>query len=249
MDHYHYFSQRLNRLGLSTEVVLASDLRSDAHGFYSSISKKAYQGLINLVIPFVWESNLNEFKELTKIWNSFSRSFYPNPTGGMLGTKELLCYLSTQADAGLAGRLAPFLLNAKMLHTFADVETLVETFHGVENIVLKPMKDYDTKGVYVQPDTGIVREVFENNRDQYMAQEFTSSVGISFLAPGLKETTTHSAIFRMYFIDKQKAGCQAYFIQDRFNGEYFTAPVIAVGMVPAESVVPADPQALESLPK
>ncbi len=221
--HYRYFSEQLNQLGLNTTIVQANELEVTPHGF--TTRGQEFQAIINLVIPFVWEGNPAEFEQLTHLWENHSDVFFPNPTGGMFGTKDLLSYLNDQRSEPNASRWSDFVLRAHMLSEFDTLESLLAVF-DLSEMVLKPLKDYDTKGVYVQPDMETLEHVFLHKKEGYMVQEFTDSLHVPFLLPSGEGAETHSVIFRMFFGSKEVIGYQGYFIRGEFNGEYYTGGVL-----------------------
>jgi hypothetical protein len=220
--HYRWFSEQLNKAGLDTTVVQANELVVNPKG--CTANGKEFRAVINLVIPFVWENNPIEFGRLTELWQCHSTPFFPNPTGGMFGTKDLLSYLSSHRGEPNAHLWSDFVLRAQLLTDFNTVEELTAPF-PLSGMVLKPLKDYDTKGVYVQPDRATVEQLFLERKNDYMVQEFTSSVEVPFRAPSDETVTSHSVIYRIFFASKRPFGYQGYFIHGKFNGEYYTAPV------------------------
>lgn len=221
--HYRYFSEQLNKYGLRTQVVQANELYNTPEGCRAN--GQAFGAFINLVIPFVWEDNLQEFEQLTKLWKQHPTVFFPNPTGGMFGTKDLLCYLNAQRNMPGAELWSDYVLPARLLSDFETVNALLAAYK-LEEMVLKPLKDYDTKGVCVQPDGATVETIFREKRDHYMVQEFTDSVRMPFELPDGETSETHSVILRMFVAEKQPIGYQAYYIHKAFNAEYYTAPVV-----------------------
>lgn len=220
--HYRFFSEQLNRAGFDTTVVQANELTVTPTG--CTANGKEFAAFISLVIPFVWEGNPDEFEPLTQLWQQHSPVFFPNPTGGMFGTKDLLNYLNNQRSEPNASDWTEFVLGARMLDEFPSPTALLRAYQPAQ-MVLKPLKDYDTKGVFVQPDRTTVEQVFAEKKDEYMVQEFTSSLEIPFQLPSGETARSHSVIFRIFFAEKQPIGYQGYFIHGAFNGDYYTAPV------------------------
>ena len=223
--HYRWFSEQLNAEGFDTTVVQANDLTMTPGG--CSANGREFGAVINLVIPFVWEGNPAEFGELTAFWQRHPDRCFPNPTGGLFGTKDLLAYLDGQRQDPGSPVWQDFVLRARMLSGFDTPEALLEQF-DLSELVLKPLKDYDTRGVYVQPDLATLEQVFLQRKHDYMVQEFTGSLNRSFLLPSGKQALTHSVIFRVFFASKQPIGYQGYFIHGEFNGDYYTAAVATV---------------------
>ena len=221
--HYRYFSEQLNQMGLDTTVVQANELSVTSSDCVAD--GKSFRGIINLVIPFVWEGNPSEFGQLTQLWKEHADVFFPNPTGGMFGTKDLLSYLNDQRSEPGAAKWSDFVLRAHMLDDFDTLESMLAVF-DLPEMVLKPLKDYDTKGVYVQPDLETLKHVFGHKKEGYMVQEFTDSLNLPFQLPSGEAAETHSAIFRMFFASKEIIGYQGYFIKGIFNGDYYTGAVM-----------------------
>lgn len=221
--HYHYFAQQLQEFGLDTEVVQACDVVPHANGCQANGT--IYQAMINLVIPFVWERNPEDFSQWTTVLHQHPRRIFPHPTGGMLGTKDVLRYLDSQRHRKDAAIWNSVVLKASMLHEFSNVKALYK-FLDPSQMVLKPLKDYDTKGVYIQPDRETIERLFFTRSSDYMVQEFTSSLQKPFELPKGETAKTHSVIYRVFFASKQPIGYQAYYIHGAFNGDYYTAPVI-----------------------
>lgn len=223
LAHYRYFSDELNAAGLETAIVHANRMTATAEGLVCD--GIVYQRVINLVIPFVWENNPTEFAELTSFWKQHPDRLFPNPTGGMFGTKDLLSWLDSCRGESNAHSWTDFVLRAHMLSEFADEDALLREYEP-SKMVLKPLKDYDTRGVYVRPDLWEIREAFESTEKRYMVQEFTDSLTVPFTLPDGREVISHSVIFRIFFASGKPFGYQGYFIHGAFNGEYYTAPVI-----------------------
>jgi hypothetical protein len=223
--HYRYFSDELNRLGLNTKVVPAREVTITAGG--CTWNNQEFGAFINLVIPFVWEGNQDAFQPLNALWEQHPDLFFPNPTGGMFGTKELLHYLDAQRHEPNSELWTDFVLRANMFSDFETVDELLNAYQPAE-MVLKPLKDYDTKGVYVQPDRALVEQLFAERKADYMVQEFTSSVQLPFENEKGERLLSHSLIYRIFFASKQPMAYQGYVIHGEFNGTYYSAPVIVV---------------------
>lgn len=221
--HYRYFAQQLQQHGLDVTVVQANELIPSSTG--CTAYGMQFDRMINLVIPFVWETNPDSFVHWTQVWEQHPERIFPNPTGGMYGTKDLLSYLDSQRHTPDSGKWSDFVLRAYMLRDFSSPEELLTTL-SPEQMVLKPLKDYDTKGVYVQPDTATIERIFRENQAGYMAQEFTDSIRVPVQLPNGETAETHSVIYRIYFARKQPIGYQAYYVLNAFNGDYYTAPVL-----------------------
>lgn len=221
--HYRYFAEQLCASGLEVEVVQACDI--EPHEIGCQANGVVYSGMINLVIPFVWERNPENFRNWTKVLAQHPNLVFPHPTGGMLGTKDVLRFLDSQRHREEATNWDAFVLKAKMLSEFASVDALYNYLNPAE-MVLKPLKDYDTKGVYVQPDTETIERLYFTRKDDYMVQQFTDSLAPSFQLPSGEVVQSHSVIYRVFFAKKQPIGYQAYFIHGAFNGDYYTAPVV-----------------------
>lgn len=221
--HYRYFAEQLRRAALDVEVVQACDI--EPHELGCQANGVVYTGMINLVIPFVWERNPDDFRNWTKVLEQHPDSIFPNPTGGMLGTKDVLRFLDSQRHRKNASDWDAFVLKAKMLSDFTTVEELYQ-YLSPNEMVLKPLKDYDTKGVYVQPDEETIERLFFTRRNDYMVQQFTESLSLPFNLPTGETAETHSVIYRVFFAKKQPIGYQAYYIHGTFNGDYYTAPVM-----------------------
>ena len=119
------------------------------------------------------------------------------------------------------------MLRANMFNDFESVDELLEAYQPDE-MVLKPLKDYDTKGVYVQPDIMLVKQLFAERKADYMVQEFTSSVQLPFENEKGERLLSHSLIYRIFFASKQPIAYQGYVVHGEFNGTYYSAPVIVV---------------------
>lgn len=222
LSHYQYFSEQLNLEGLDTTMIHANEILAERNG--CSWNGQFYNGVINLVIPFVWESNQHEFGELTKLLREHPECIFPSPTGGMLGTKDLLSYLSSKRDLENAEGWKKYVLLARQLGSFQNVEELF-AFLKPEQMVLKPFKDYGATGVHVKPDRELVEEIFATKKDEYMVQEFTDSVS-KIIHTELDETVIcHSIIYRVYFASKNPFGYQAYYLTGDLSGAYHSAPV------------------------
>ncbi len=223
--HYQYFSEQLNQEGLDTTVVYANEIVAHEDG--CSWNGTVFDGVINLVIPFVWESNQHEFKELTKLLQLQPDCIFPSPTGGMLGTKDLLNYLSSKRNEKGAEVWREKVLFAKSLNSFKTVAGLLEVLTP-EQIVLKPFKDYGAEGVYVQPNQELIEDVFKNKKNEYMVQEYTESVAKKIDTESDEIVECHSIIYRIFFASKKPFGYQAYYLTGDLSGAYHSAPVMVI---------------------
>lgn len=124
MPHYQYFSKELNQEGLDTTVIHASEILVEGNGI--RWNGELFDGVINLVIPFVWEQNQQEFGELSKLIRQYPDRIFPSPTGGMLGTKDLLSYLSSRREQAGAEIWKDNVLFAKNLSEFESIDDLFE---------------------------------------------------------------------------------------------------------------------------
>ncbi len=225
MSHYQYFSVQLNRAGLNTTVIHANEVIVEGNGI--RWEEQFFDGVINLVIPFVWEDNQNEFQELTKLLKQSPERIFPSPTGGMLGTKDLLSYLSSKRDKENAEIWKNYVLHAQQLSEFDSVYDLLNTLKS-EQMVLKPFKDYGAVGVHVQPNIELIEEIFTSKKEEYMVQEFTDSLDKTIHTESNEVLDCHSIIYRVFFASKKPFGYQAYYLTGDLSGAYHSAPVKVV---------------------
>lgn len=216
--HYNYFEKQLHQAGLPVQLIPANELVPTGKG--CTYDGQSFDAFINLVIPFVWEANPDEFENLTEVLNRFPNRIFPNPTGGMLGTKDLLSYLSSQRDS--TKDWFDFVLSAYPLNAFSSTSELIDKLS--DQLVLKPLKDYDAKGVHVLPDTKTLETIFSSKRDVYMVQEFTESLQLPIEIMEEKRKS-HSVILRVYFADKKCFGYQGYYVLDDILNSYASSPV------------------------
>ena len=225
MSHYQYFSKELNEEGLNTTVIHANEIVVEEAGV--RWKGELYDGVINLVIPFVWEQNQHEFGELTKLLHQRPDRIFPSPTGGMLGTKDLLSYLSSRRDHPSSETWKDNVLFAKSLNEFESTSDLFEVLQP-EQLVLKPFKDCGAEGVYVRPSRELVEEIFNSRKSDYMVQEFTDSIWGMIHTESNEQVECHSTIYRVFFASKNPFGYQAYYITGDLAGAYHSAPVQVV---------------------
>ncbi|MFK7786584.1 MAG: glutathionylspermidine synthase family protein [Crocinitomicaceae bacterium] len=220
--HYQYFSDQLNQEGLDTTVMHANEITADENGCFWN--GQFYDGIVNLVIPFVWENNQHEFTELTKLLRDHPERIFPSPTGGMLGTKDLLSYLSSKRDNDKEGVWKNNVLRAKPLSSFESIEELL-AYLTPEQMVLKPFKDYGGSGVYVQPELELVEETFSKKRNEYMVQEFTDSLPKQIHTDTDEMVTCHSTICRVFFASKNPFGYKGSYVTGDARCGLHAAPV------------------------
>ncbi|MCG8475239.1 MAG: hypothetical protein MI784_07180 [Cytophagales bacterium] len=222
IPHYRYFAEELRKQRLSVRLIPANEIRVSVSGCVHK--EEEFDAFISLVIPFVWERNPEEFRALTDLLKKHPQAIFPNPSGGMLGTKNLLSYLGQKKNETGGGSWKRFVLDAFPLKMFPDENELLKRFPA-EKMVLKPLKDYDAKGVYTQPDMSTIQKIFRKKHAEYMVQEYTDSLQQAMLDENGKEKLTHSIILRMMFREKQCFGWHVYYILNDPQGDYYTAPV------------------------
>lgn len=220
--HYKYFSEQLNIEGLDTTVIHANEVVAEENG--CSWNEQFYDGVVNLVIPFVWESNQHEFGELTKLLRNNPERIFPSPTGGMLGTKDLLSYLSSKRSKEEAEPWKNNILFARQLSDFESTYDLWKMLKP-EEMVLKPFKDYGGAGVRVQPKSDVIESIFDKKQNEYMVQEYTDSLSREIHSESDEVLKCHSIIYRVYFASKNPFGYQAYYLTGELSGAYHSAPV------------------------
>ncbi len=142
----------------------------------------------------------------------------------MLGTKDLLSYLSSKRSKESAGDWKNNVLYAQQLSEFNSVDELIETLKP-EQMVLKPFKDYGAAGVHVQPSLELIDEIFSTKRNEYMVQEFTGSLSKTIHTESDEVLACHSIIYRVFFASKIAFGYQGYYLTGDVSGAYHSAPV------------------------
>ena len=221
-DHYKYIERFLNKNGVQAKVVYAKDAG------YSENNKpmwdnEEFDGVFNIVIPRIWEHNPEEFKNYTALFKKSPESFFPNPWCWTIGDKRFLTVLSTLekgqynlSDNEVAA-LKSITLKSASLKEFSSADELSAFFGGNGNLVLKPIDNYHTQGVYVSPINEQAEEIFDEKRDIYIAQECFNSEQIYYEDENGEEVTPWRSQLRVEFFNGEFSNFRSYGFSDPFG--------------------------------
>lgn len=222
MEHYKYVEKFLNKNGVKARVVFAKDAKLSKNG-KPMWGDEEFDGVFNVVIPRNWEHNAHEFENYTKLFCAVPELFFPNPWCWTIGDKRFLTVLSELkiGDFGLdeteISALKSITLKSRTLKEFSSVEDIYSTFGSGENMVLKPIDNYHTEGVYIEPSPECVQKVFENEANTYIAQELFKSEKIYYENENAEVVEPWRAQLRVEFFDGEFSNFRAYGFSDPFG--------------------------------
>ncbi len=229
--HYRYVEKIFRNHGADADMVFGNDVEL-ADGALPRWQGKSYERVFNLVIPRLMEHWPAEFARFIDLYHRQAGRITPNPFGWRLGSKAFLsvCHGLDAADFGIAAvdrdLIRATALEAYLLADFATPEAVVERFGALHHLVLKPLDDYDTRSVFIQPDPATLREVFATRRADYVAQAFHRHPVHPFLtAEG--ELKPHLLCLRVGFVAGRVCGIRARSF-DRTAAECYMAPVVRI---------------------
>jgi hypothetical protein len=227
--HYRYLEKIFRRRGVHADIVLGNEVELKA-GALPCWGGKSYDKVFNLVIPRLMVHQPEEYTNYIRIFHELPEGVISNPFGWRLGSKAFLCVCYhldnktgdlSEADRNLIRETA---LEAHPLNAFADPEDVINQFGGLEHLVIKPLDNYDTRGVYIQPSLDILSQVFFEERDDYIVQAFHAHTPHPFIcADGtLKQ---HQVFFRVEFVAGKVHGVRARSFDKKANC-CFSTPVV-----------------------
>ncbi len=222
LEHYRYVARFLNEHGLKAKVVFAKDATLSDEGKVM-FGNDVFDGVFNLVIPRNWEHNAHEFKNYTHVFSQRPEAFFPNPWCWTIGDKRFLNVLSTLkcGDFGLCdsevAALQSITLKSSLLQAFSNIDELYAFFEGNESIVLKPIDDYHTQGVHIEPERQKVETIFETEADTYIAQEYFQAQKIYYENENGDPVDPWRAQLRVEFFNGEFSNFRTYGFSDPFG--------------------------------
>lgn len=222
MEHYQYVEKFLNENGVKAKVVFAKDAQL-SDGKKPMWNGEEFDGVFNMVIPRNWEHNAHEFENYTRLFHEVPESFFPNPWCWTIGDKRFLTVLSELkcGDFGLneaqVEALKSVTLKSLPLKEFSNVDDICTYFGGNENLVLKPIDNYHTEGVYIEPSVECIGKIFESEADTYIAQECFKAQKIYYEDAQGNEVDPWRAQLRVEFFDGKFSNFRAYGFSDPFG--------------------------------
>lgn len=220
-EHYKYVETFLQKNNLNIKIVYAKDL-SLSKNSKPKFNNEEFDGVFNILIPRIWEHYNEEFRNYTEIFAKAPSLFFPNPWCWTMSDKRFLVVLSNlkNENFGLNDEeieiLESITLKSTSLEQFHSAKELCDYFGGNENIVLKPIDNYHTKGVYIKPSIKEIEKVLEN-KSKYMAQEYFSAQLTYYRDENNKEITPWRSQLRTEFFDGEFLNFRAYGYSNPFG--------------------------------
>lgn len=227
--HYRYVEKIFRRHGVDADMVFAAEVEF-GEGELPRWGGKSYQRVFNLVIPRLMEYQPEAYPNYIRLYHEQPERILPNPFGWRLGTKAFLtvCHNIERDDFGLdaADRelIREAALESHLLADFARTDEVIERFGGLERLILKPLDNYDTRGVHLQPSRAILEQVFAEERDIYVAQAFQPHTTHPFIGAdgAVKE---HLVSLRFGFVAGKVCGIRATSFEHTAR-DCFITPVV-----------------------
>lgn len=221
-EHYKYLEKCLNAYGINATVVYAKDAK------LSSSNKpmwedEEYDGVFNIVIPRIWEHNSKVFANYTKLYKNVPDLFFPNPWCWTMGDKRFLTRLSHlyAGDYGLNVHEVEILqgitLKTHLMSEFSSAREVCESFNNTNRVVLKPIDNFHTQGVYIQPTLQKMEEILQNEADHYVVQELFNAEEIYYEDENSMPIRPWRAQLRTEFFNGEFSNFRAYGYSDPFG--------------------------------
>ncbi|MBL8149613.1 MAG: hypothetical protein JNN15_06765 [Blastocatellia bacterium] len=175
--HYKYFEKILGKYGIDGRVFYARDVELGKENL-PVWNGDYFEKIFNLLIVKVWQDRPKAFFNYTKVYQHHPELFFLNPLGWKLGNKSILSvFHNIEHDPlGLSAEdvenIKKASLKSYLLSSFTSAEDVVEEFGCQERIVLKPLNNYQAKGVEIKPSFETIKNVFAKQRDNYIVQEY-----------------------------------------------------------------------------
>lgn len=216
--HYKYFEQIFARYGVEATVRYAYAVEFDEED-YPVWEGVRYERIFNLVIPRIWEDNQQLFSQYTRAYELHPELFVINPLGWRLGNKKFLtaAYNLGRESFGLGeedvARITGAALKSHLLSDFETPEQVLAEYGGERGLVLKPLANYKANGLFIQPTRRQLEQVFKDDRDGYVVQEFFLPRQIPCIAA---DGSTYANAFevRMHFLGGEYCGVRGYFFTE-----------------------------------
>lgn len=229
--HYQYLQKIFRCHGGDAEVVFAEHLTVGDDGAPHWDGKR-FDRVFNLVIPRLMEHQPEDFPNTIAYYRDHPERVVPNLFGWKLGTKAFLpvCHNLMQEDFGISAAdrdlIMEATLSSHLMAEFSSPEALIEAFGGLDKLVIKPLDNYDTRGVYIQPDIETLGRVFAAERDIYVCQAFQAPTTHPFVtADG--ETKLHQICLRIGFAGGEICGIRAKSFETDVVDSFVT-PVVRI---------------------
>lgn len=221
-EHYKYLEKSLNTYGLTTKVVYAKDAKLSSSN-KPMWENEEYDGVFNVVIPRIWEHNSKIFANYTKLFKSIPELFFPNPWCWTMGDKRFLTRLAHlhTGDYGLNAQevevLNSITLKTHLMSEFSSAREVCEAFNNTNRVVLKPIDNFHTQGVYIQPTLQKIEEILHNAADYYVVQELFNAEEIYYEDENAKPIRPWRAQLRTEFFNGEFSNFRAYGYSDPFG--------------------------------
>jgi hypothetical protein len=221
-EHYKYIEHFLKHNGINAKVVYAKDAEISSNN-KPMWNGDEYDGVFNMVIPRNWEHHQEEFLNYTTLFTKIPEMFFPNPWCWTIGDKRFLNVLSdlkhnnyglSQAEIDV---LQSITLKSKMLNRFSNPQELISFFGPDKNFVLKPIDNYHTQGVYLNPSDALIRKIMEEEADSYIAQESFEAERLYYEDENKNSVTPWRGQLRVEFFNGEFLNFRAYGFSDPFG--------------------------------
>lgn len=232
-EHYKYLEKSLNKHGIHAKVVYAKDAEVSSSN-KPMWDNEEYDGVFNIVIPRIWEHNSEAFANYTKLYTKASALFFPNPWCWTMGDKRFLTLLPKlhTGDYGLDEHevkiLKSITLKTYLMSEFSSAREVCEAFNNTNRVVLKPIDNFHTQGVYIQPTLQKIEEILKNEADRYVVQELFNAEEIYYEDENSMPIRPWRAQLRTEFFDGKFSNFRAYGYSDPFG----LSPMMPVVVTP-----------------
>ncbi len=212
----------LNKNGIKAKVVYAKDAKVSSNNM-PMWDDEEFDGVFNIVIPRIWEHNSKEFENYTNLFEKSSNSFFPNPWCWTVGDKRFLNLLATLKDGDFdldkteVKILKSITLKTNSMNEFSSVKEICENFKSENDLVLKPIDNFHTQGVYIQPTITQMENVFKTDSERYVVQELFNAENIYYEDENSKQVMPWKAQLRTEFFDGEFSNFRAYGYSDPFG--------------------------------
>ncbi len=231
LDHYRYIENFLNKNGLNAKVVYAKDAGISDNN-RPMWDNEEYDGVFNIVIPRNWEHNKDEFLNYTTLFEKIPEYFFPNPWCWTIGDKRFLNTLANldNLDYGLSKddeiALKSITLKSAMVNSFSNTQELYSFFGNSKNFVLKPIDNYHTEGVYINPSAEIIEKIIKEEADFYIVQEYFEAESIYYEDENGKQIEPYKGQLRVEFFNGEFLNFRTY----GFSNPFGLSPMMPVAI-------------------
>lgn len=179
VPHYRYIESILQRHGLNAQMVFANELNA-THVNDNGIlwQQNRFSRVFNLVIPKIMERTPAEFTDYIRLYHQHPGLIFPNPFCWRTGNKSILCKfpeIKQQTfclDKSQQKALKQAALDTFPLENFDSPQAVLEQFGGTEQIILKPVDDYNRGGLFIHPTIEQLQQLMQESSSPYIVQQY-----------------------------------------------------------------------------